>query len=78
MSMKACNQCVNYARGVGVFGNNCYRPTDEINPVTARPYGLGQKCYRERSKPFWPWSDRCGPDAQYFEQKPQETGEGKA
>lgn len=75
--MKACNQCEHYVQGFGRFRNGCYRPTDEPNPVTARPYALGERCWRERSKPFWWWQDRCGPDAKYFEPKQlKEVGDG--
>lgn len=73
--MKACNQCEHYSQGFGAFRNGCFRPTSEINPVTARPYALGEKCWRERSNPFWWWQDRCGPDAKYFEAK-EALGDG--
>ena len=75
--MKACNQCEHYWAGFSSYRNRCSRPTDEISLITGEPIGIAESCYRERSKPFWWWQDRCGPDARYFEPKQlKEVGDG--
>lgn len=63
--MKACDQCAHYRDQIN--RNICFRPMDDMNPVTAKPYALGEPCYRERSTSWRPWVDRCGPDARYWE-----------
>jgi hypothetical protein len=73
--MKACRDCEHFGERVKA-GPECLRrvayPADD--PVYAgKTYGLNRSAYAERARPCWisvlfgHRTDRCGPDARYFE-----------
>lgn len=69
--VKFCIDCVHFN---GAKSPKCKRlERQETSPLTGESYTVGERsCDNERSSPFFYFGPpRCGPDARFFEQKPQ-------